>query len=662
MDNYNNNNKCIWLFEVLIFIFIVLSFALLSLTTYYNINSDYLPRQYEKNWNMNYIIDVIPTVEEKCPDGYETKILGKWSGLGGGCYCYNNKTYTRLATDENCNEILNDIFICEPLPKHDPIDIIRYKNFQFCIKRSNDNYIKLFEKVKEIYIDENRNDFNGISNDNPQKINTISYKYYDKYTDYINTLLHSSLPNYIDENGILELIIIDTSYKDQEIKKKKFLSYGYEEKKITDHLSMFIYRIRNFRGIGGLVDIHLLQNILVDIHIYNELLCAYLDLSSTYLKSKFSIDEVDYADIKYCEDFYLEKNSTLTINDDTNHFPIDDSYKDYYDDNNVGGNRIYDFYRNTGIPELYKSFTKDDEIKINLHGNFKPILSAQFYYFGMGCIYSKHPLDHIKVLRSNTILGRLSAGIAVMQFVNIILIFIYFGATFRNCLQIKKNIIFIQFIQSVISFLISLYIDITSKMIIDYLKEYMIYCQTNYLDTFTNNALMTTKLEKKFFETMMLINRSSSAATLFLFLSCFFLFMYLYSSCFKNDKVKNINEVESFNNKNPKKFSSNQEKDIEINVVERDNNFSNKIPYRQQPVMDVSCKNDAIDYNKKSNPESVTSRNDLLSGVGFPEAGNSKNDFGSSVNEKYINKEAPDGKKDICGISDRSNINNNFDK
>ncbi len=35
-------------------------------------------------------------------------------------------------------------------------------------------------------------------------------------------------------------------------------------------------------------------------------------------------------------------------------------------------------------------------------------------------------------------------------------------------------------------------------MIIDYLKEYMIYCQTDYSNSFINTAFMTTNLEKSF--------------------------------------------------------------------------------------------------------------------------------------------------------------------
>jgi len=69
---------------------------------------------------------------------------------------------------------------------------------------------------------------------------------------------------------------------------------------------------------------------------------------------------------------------------------------------------------------------------------------------------------------------------------------------------------------------------------------------------------------------MMLINRSTTAATIFLFFSCFLLFLYLYRSCYIYDKVNNFNEVESFNN------------------------LSKKVPYRQQLMMDISCKNDVI--------------------------------------------------------------------
>jgi hypothetical protein len=64
-----------------------------------------------------------------------------------------------------------------------------------------------------------------------------------------------------------------------------------------------------------------------------------------------------------------------------------------------------------------------------------------------------------------------------------------------------------------------------------------------------------------------------------------------------------------------------------------------------------------------SYPAGITAKNDLLSGVGFPEVGNSNNNFWSRINEKYYNKEAQDRTKDISGKTDRSNNNiNNPDK
>ncbi len=87
-------------------------------------------------------------------------------------------------------------------------------------------------------------------------------------------------------------------------------------KKINDYLSIFILRLGRYKSVWDKVNIFDIHHIYKDIHIYNELLCGYLHLSSTYLKSKFSIDEVDYVDIKYCKDFYFENNSTFTFNDD----------------------------------------------------------------------------------------------------------------------------------------------------------------------------------------------------------------------------------------------------------------------------------------------------------------------------------------------------------
>ena len=67
----------------------------------------YLRRIYNRNWSSNYITDIKVTTD-KCDNGYETKILGYWSGVKkNSCLCKSNNIQFASDDKEICKKCEN---------------------------------------------------------------------------------------------------------------------------------------------------------------------------------------------------------------------------------------------------------------------------------------------------------------------------------------------------------------------------------------------------------------------------------------------------------------------------------------------------------------------------------------------------------------------------
>ena len=550
MDDFSD--KCIWFMELILLSFISLSLVFSSLSTYLSLKSNYLPRQYYKNWNMTYLTDVIPIISDTCPIGYEIKVIGTWSGFNGGCYCSNEFTQIQIATEEECNDELTDIFECYPLFKTLPVDLIKYKGFQFCTKRSNKNFFDLSYSINEIIVEPNEK--------NLEKMKS--------YSEYIKILLGPAPPNYLETSAIIDLKLLNkTLFNLTSVNKNYFDLSKYEEVKITNDYSLYILRLNSLDRKINILD---LQKIIVDIHLYNELWCSYLDISSIYLKSKFAKDDVNYGDIKYCESFYFGENSTMSFNDNF----INSERMNFNFDYTVTS---LDFYNYNGIKSFYdKIKTKNPSnnpnvIKNSLYGNFEPIMIAQKYYWGVGCLYSKLPAEHIEVLAINEKLTDISGSIAFLSFICVILFFFFICAKINSSLSCKKFLISIIFILSLVSLLGSFTIGLLARQSILYLKDFMIYCQTDYTNKYDNNALKTTEMENKYFEGLNYTYQLSGSLTFFLFFTNIFLVFYLIR-IYKKDYGNVNNDIVL---KNVGNNSGMDRKEIEINVIDKGSDLNN---------------------------------------------------------------------------------------
>lgn len=418
--------------------------------------------------------------------------------------------------------------------------------------------------------------------------------------------------------------------------------------------------MRNLSRPQNILDAH---KVIVDIHLYNELWCSYLDLSSTQLKSKFSKDDINYGDVDYCENFYFTSNSTLTFNDNfINHNRMNFDFD--------STPNITDFYLYNGIIDFYSRLKTQNPtnnpniIKNSMYGNFEPIMTSQKYFFGMGCLYSKDPLEHIKVLDASFQMVRFSGIIVGLQIVNLIMIFFYICAKIDDCSNFRINVSIIMFLISLTSMLISLSIDYFSRQNILYLKDYMIYCQTDFTDNTDNKALKTTEMENKFFEFLLYIYRVSGVTSTCLFLStCFSLIYICKFGKNKTNTENNNNQPIGINNFDISSRSNviRQPNEIEIKVIDKyDSNNQNQ----HKPVEHLNSKmpnnvpvyNYSNDLNRNANNK-INNNNFDVSGFEFSE--------GDTTKKPPVNFDLMESNREVQnntnrdGVTDRSNINFN---
>jgi hypothetical protein len=510
---------------------------------------------------MNYILDVTAVKGDECPIGYRRKILGLWSGFDGGCYCSNNSTKTQIATDKKCFNNIKDIFTCYDITKVPPVDLVKFKDYTFCIKRSNHNYYSLYNQFQNL--EEERKYF---SQD----------KTHLEYSQYLKEITETYPRNYLSEFSIVDIKILNPIlFAPNDVSKYYYDLTNYEEKKISDDLSIFILRLKWLKKNN--INVFDIQKVIVDIHYYNELWCSYLDLSSTYEFNKFSKDEVNYAEIEYCENFYKEKKhlNYLSFNDNyvnTIKMSFDFDYtkniKDIYDGNSI--TRFYDSLKTENASHNPKV------LKNSKFGDIQPTLVAQKYFWGIGCLYAKDPYEHINQLHVLKNVFHSSSFIDAMLSFAVIICFIFICTITNDCFVQKRLITVFMFLLCFISFIASAVTDLTLRNSISYFKNFMLYCQTDFTNDYDNNAQKTTPQEIKYFEDMTIVYKLSRLTTLGLFFSCLVLLWYLITEftrpSFNKENRNNNNNIEGNNNQENNNNIPNMPVEIQSSNNKQNNN------------------------------------------------------------------------------------------
>ncbi len=480
-------------------------------------DSTYLSDQYTKNWNTSYITDIKLSSSIDCPTGYDAERIGVWSGFAeDSCLCFNSYTNYHAAGDSKamCDYYRDELLLtCRPIPATYPRELFSYKNKVFCVKRANDNFHNLFEKAEDYLgpLREKKDD----DRDNILRMQ-----------QFVAKANSDGLRGKIDGDAIIDIRIVDTNlYPLDKLKSVyKYDLTNYEKMEIGDDYYMFIKRFSQEKkeladkavtqksNNGTVFDVN---KLITSIHLFNELWCGYLDISSPVVIPA-SYDFFSFGYFDYCQSFgeRFEKKyggkdlfyndgfkRTKRINFDFDHSL---SLSDFYVSNNV-----YDYY-SSWANNLFKQQFKKGFPRITpentFYGNFEPSLVYENYFHGIGCDKLLNTDDHIAVMKRGYYLQRLSYAFAVFAFFESIFTIIYF-CTRSSPLEKGRCgcyifLISIIFFISIVNFLISFAYGVTAWSARKYLFEFFIHCQQDYSMKSGNNGFKTNYMEMNYFNDM----------------------------------------------------------------------------------------------------------------------------------------------------------------
>ena len=390
----------------------------------------YLRKIYNRNWSSNYITDIKVT-NDKCDSGYETKILGYWSGIAkNSCLCKSSSI--QFATDDNeiCKKSkYKEIFQCSSLPIDSPFSISQYYGGKLCIKRDLNSMTRLHSTLKDNYNTKDKNEF-------------LSY-------------LNSHQIN-VDKNAITDILITKSNTPPD----------NYETIGSLDVLNVYIKRYGETTA-----TIYQYNDFITDIHLYNELLCAYSSMSdiSPYQDNRYDMNYIEYHN-EHCNSF---SNNGLNV-----------SYTNlYYNDNSTRVKKI----TNDLSTEDFYSYNESNYYKTNgitIVNSDSSDLVYERYLYGIGCVKTSTPQSHYNKYKYVKILKKLSLSIVVVSiFVYSISIMFMIFKLFDNCIMYPCTYyilsFFLFFCNIAVITLSSIYYSFASSTV-NYLKDFRMYCQTDY--------------------------------------------------------------------------------------------------------------------------------------------------------------------------------------
>ena len=471
MKNIDTNTKIIhnyneWIIESLlqlIYIFLLIITLMLFKNTPLK-QSRYIRYQYEKNWGNGYIVELKTPTNGSCDNKYyNLTTFGYWSGIDDekSCFCSFNSAFLSSDSKSVCkhdsdNNLYKKIFKCQKINKIDYVPLIKFKNFNFCVKRHNENIINLHERIK-----------NSINNDN--------------YKNYYESLLNNNLieiPN--DIKPITEIIISSQNLTEED-------NNDYEVLDLEDEVYLNIKYLDKKN-----VNIFEFNDFITSIHFKNELICTYNDMNNIeYINDNEYINSLGfyYNNFKSCKNF--NKNNLNYKN-----FSIQDNYirtKKIIDDNLLPNFYNY-FYNNTTIENYYNQMNINN-ISINnyIYKNIKnvPQLVSQQFFYGIGCPYMSSVEKHFKKFGKIRILKNLMISITVFILLSYVSgVFFLIFRIFNNCYDysccfwINAILMFLNLGIAII--LTSIYLGIGMK-VYKYFVNFQKYCTIDLRGINDNN-------------------------------------------------------------------------------------------------------------------------------------------------------------------------------
>lgn len=502
--------RCLtWLLEVFIFIGIALSLLFAGGIWYLTPETDYLEYQISRNWDRNYIVDIKLTKNDTCPDQYYPQLIGLWSGFkNGSCFCRNKLNQFQFASENKreCDRKQNeDNFECFHIPETSFSFMKKYKGYNLCVLKANDSFNSLFDNIRS-----NTTDLNSTS------------------------LQNYNISSLIDPRAIIDIKIVDIAkYPEGNIMHSYGIDLSKHETRAMDNNTNLYFKRRN-QSYFSVADA---DNLISDIHLFNELWCSYLDISNPFFNfnNKIYEDEYYYGGYNYCEEMF--EDSLLFYHDDFKRT----SRINFEFDTSVS---LYDFYSGNEIAQYYdNNFHKNSSHIVLLdfkeNKDFQPILVYEKYYMGMACKFLESPDSHLNYIKNGHELKRIMGGSILIS-----VFFVFLGVFFLifkigKCNKILIFLTILIFIFVIINMILVIYFAKTAKNTWDYLKMYRQNCQIDWKETNYNDAVKTTPMEMQY---EMNLFRPLSGSVLYvldmifvlLFLICY---LILETCC----KKKNVN-------------------------------------------------------------------------------------------------------------------------
>jgi len=592
--NYNFLN---WTIEIYVYIFIMICWAISATLLGTLFDFSYLHKIYSRSWNMSYITDIKPVLkDEPCPSdyGWEKISIGAWSGFNEGCLCSNTfyseldsgeaKTIPREAhfyvTDKgNCGDVEDQVRemypSCTEIPYVRPYMMHTYKGHDFCAHYSNRNYFLIaeaFNNFLESKIDIDDSEFKAFYT-NSEQVSMLGYIGGNAVTDikFINTTLTD-----LDRTSFLEKHGIDLD--------------KYERKQIKFDYVMLIKRLDKEDESITSNGLKTMRKLISDIHLSNDLWCAYLDIAVPYKKLNPNSGHIDFG-YKYCDDFYTDQHKIT--NKDGNHYIISHRKELFYQDDYFRTTKInfeetvnghnpskYDFYNwNEQITKYYNSLlyrvinserdhsssSHDERYKeffiengnnpshyspMILDGSygpkFDPVLVYENFLEGIGCFKFRDPEEHLDKLDSHDMLKQLCKLLVASN--SLVFIFLVVNTIIR-CFENKKLTIGIYaliLLFTFIGFLAAAIAGTKMRGLRNYMKDYQFYCQNDFTLNYSSSTL---PMEIVWVRSLGFSLAAVCVNAAVLFFAMLLEVIFLVRLCFTREQPKKQTEIIEFQHK-----------------------------------------------------------------------------------------------------------------
>lgn len=584
-----------WLVETNIYVFIMICWSLSVVLLQTLFDYSYLHKIYTRSWSLSYIIDIkLVLKDENCPSGsgWEKIAIGAWSGFDEGCICSTvdlaqlktpseiiPKEISYYVTDKkgcNIDSKVKEIYSsCIEIPYIRPYMLNTYKGVDICAQYSSQNYT-------------------DISNTFNSKLSKVMNMDNHDFPEYLKSVNKVDMSDFIIQSAITDIKFVNTTT----VKLETFSANHeidinkYEIIKIKADYVMLIKRLSNEDDELKKNGLKTIRSLINDIHLYNDLWCAYLDISVPLDKMDLNKGQVEFG-YDYCNKFYSQSGDITRF--DPNHYIISYRKELFYNDAYFRTNKInfedfddtfynskYDFYNwNHEITKLYNSLlykvlhssmeinpsTHDEKYRnffvqnginpahyspIIMDGsygpNFKPVLVYENYLEGIGCFKFLETKEHINMLDDHKTLrgiAKLIVGINSLIFLLLVVNYIAKGLD-SKCFTsvIYGTIVLINFI----GFIASAYLSAFLRKLRNYFIDYQFFCQNDFTLKYSSSS--TLPMEVAFTKSIgySLIGSTANAALLF-FSLILCIIMTIRVCCNKDGQGENENQVIEFQHK-----------------------------------------------------------------------------------------------------------------